>query len=442
MPVLNHLEIEDTLIEQLSEPVGNQGRFIHGDVQLHFANVDNLAELMRQYTDTMQAQAANNRQTVVIYNKLEDLQRQIPALEQAVLAANIQPEDCLLINSIDDSKTDLKQVGRFTVGRGQNPLDFKVLITTSSVEMGVTFKADLLLMEPGLEPLNFLQRYGRVARGEHQGQVIVRFDEGLADKKPWLRTLWAWALKNEGKRLEIQDLTNILCQTIAKRFKDGKHYDRLSNRASYVAGLYWHVLLKHFSSNRHRQQHLYRYRPKVAKIVSGKLKVIREMAANDQYKEAITAWCQRLEQEMLTLRDIEPRIRIIDGEGEIFQVPQHLLQRATDIVDRYPITFGKDGRQEIRITEKLGDYFLDKNRYVPKIRQFYLPNSLIPVPLKDDYQIITNWCAALEKQRENSLAWDKDFGFPESMQAAMDLVQWTGLVVSDETALETAHSVL
>ncbi|HIE02198.1 MAG TPA: DEAD/DEAH box helicase [Thiotrichaceae bacterium] len=43
MPVLNHLEIEETLIEQLSEPVGNQGRFIHGDVQLHFANVDNLA---------------------------------------------------------------------------------------------------------------------------------------------------------------------------------------------------------------------------------------------------------------------------------------------------------------------------------------------------------------------------------------------------------------
>lgn len=55
--------------------------------------------------------------------------------------------------------------------------------------------------------------------------------------------------------------------------------------------------------------------------------------------------------------------------------------------------------------------------------------------LKDDYQIITNWCAALEKQRENSLAWDKEFGFPESMQAAMDLVQWTGLVVSDETLM-------
>ncbi len=435
MPVLKHLEIEETLIEQLSEPVGNQGRFIHGDVQLHFANVDSLAELMRQYTDAMQAQAANNRQTVVIYNKLEDLQRQIPALEQAVLAANIQPEDCLLINSIDDSKADLKQVGRFTVGRGQNPLDFKVLLTTSSVEMGVTFKADLLLMEPGFEPMNFLQRYGRVARGEHQGQVIVRFDEGLADQKPWLRQLRDWYLKNEGKRLQIQDLTDILCQSIAKRFKDGKHYDCLSKRASYVAGLYWHVLLKHFSSNRHRQQHLYRYRPKVAKIVSGKLKVIREMAANDQYKEAIIAWCQRLEQEMLTLRDIEPRIRIIDGEGDVFQVPQHLLQRATDIVDRYPITFGKDDCQEIRITGKLGDYFLDKNRYIPKTRQFYLPNSLIPVPLKDDYQIITNWCAALEKQRENSLAWDKDFGFPESMQAAMDLVQWTGLVVSDETLM-------
>jgi CRISPR-associated endonuclease/helicase Cas3 len=432
MPVLNNLEIEEAVIEPLSEAVGKQGRFIHGDVQLHFANVESLAELMHQQTEAIQAQVANNRQTVVIYNKLEDLQRQLPALEQAVLAANIQPEACLLINSLDDSKADLKQPGRFTVGRGQNPLDFKVLITTSSVEMGVTFKADLLLMEPGFEPMNFLQRYGRVARGQHEGQVIVRFDDNLADKKPWLRTVRDWAVKNEGERLEIQDLTDVLCQSIAKRFKDGKHYERLSNRASYVAGLYWHVLLKHFSTNRHRQQHLYRYRPKVAKIVSEKLKVIRQMAANDKYKEAVTTWCQRLEQEMLTLRDIEPRIRIIDGEGEIFQAPQHLLQRATDIFDRYPITFGKDDCQEIRITGKLGNHFLEKNRYIPKKRQFYLPNRLKPVTLKDDYQIITNWCVALETERENSLAWDNDLGFPESMQAAMDLVRWTGLVVSDD----------
>ena len=43
-----------------------------------------------------------------------------------------------------------------------------VLIATASVEMGVTFRAaNLLFMEPGFEPLNFLQRYGRAARKGH-----------------------------------------------------------------------------------------------------------------------------------------------------------------------------------------------------------------------------------------------------------------------------------
>ncbi|KHD05733.2 hypothetical protein PN36_24530 [Candidatus Thiomargarita nelsonii] len=441
MPVLKALEIDENRVTFIKEKIGTRGRFIHGDVQLSFVNIENMPELMLQHKEDMRAQVAKKRQTVVIYNKLEDLQRQIVELEQAVLAAGIEPEECLLINSLDDSKADAKPMGRFAIGRTQNPYDFKVLITTSSIEMGVTFKADLLLMEPGFEAMNFLQRYGRVARGEHQGQVIVRYDEILADKKPWLRTLWAWTEKNEGKRLEINDLTTVLCQSIAKRFKDGtqneaKYYARLSNRAIYAAGLYWIVLQKHFSSQGHRQQHLYRYCPKAAKVVAGKLNEVKKMASSEQFKEAVTTWYQRLEQEMLTLRDIEPRIRIIDGEGSAFMVPQHLLQRATNIVDRFPITFGKDDVQEIRIDRRLQDYFLDKNRYVPKTRSFYLPNTMIPVELKDDYQLVDCWCAKLEEQRDNSLAWDKDFGFPDSMQAAMDLVRLTGLVVSDDPELD------
>ncbi len=439
MPVLKGLEIDENKIANLSEKIGTSGRFIHGDVQLSFLNIDTLPNLIRQ------TQMATKRQTVIIYNKLEDLQRQTIELEQAILSAGIQPEDCLLINSLDDTKADAKQIGRFAVGRTQNPFDFKILITTSSVEMGVTFKADFLLMEPGFEAMNFLQRYGRVARGNHQGQVIVRYDDQLADKKPWLRTLWTWYQQNDGNRLQINDLTKVLCQSIAKRFKDGtqnqaKYYARLSNRALYVAGLYWYVLQNHFSNKKsHRQQHLFNYSPKVTKTIAGKLKEVRKMADNDQFKEAVNSWCQRLKQEMLTLRDIEPRIRIIDGEGVTFMVPQHLLQRATDIVDRYPITFGKDDTQEIRINKRLQDYFLDKNRYVPKTRSFYLPNSMIPVELNDDYQLVDRWCAELEQQREKSLAWDL---FPNAMQAAMDLARLTGLVVSDDTQLDTQNGVL
>ncbi|RKZ40314.1 MAG: DEAD/DEAH box helicase [Gammaproteobacteria bacterium] len=442
MPVLKKLDIEETLIESLSEKTGSTGRIIHGDVQLQLANIDSLPALMHQQTDAIRTQIAKGRQTVVIYNKLEDLQRQINELEQAVLAAGIAPENGLLINSIDDSRADLKKIGRFTVGRNQNPLDFDLLITTSSVEMGVTFKADLLLIEPGFEAMNFLQRYGRVARGNYQGQVFMRFDEAFADNKPWLRELWAWYIKNDKKRLKINSLTDILCQTVAKRFKDGtqnqaKYYARLSNRAVYTAGLYWHVIMNHFTSNRYRQTHLKRYRPKVAQVISRQLYEVRKMATSDRFKEAVESWCQRFEQETITLRDIEPRIRIIDGEGQYFTVPQHLLQRATDIVERFPMIYGKDGIQEIRIAGKLEDYFLDKNRYIPKTRSFYLPNTMIPIELKNDYQIVNRWCAKLEEQRQNSLAWDKDFGFPQSMQAAMELVQWTGLVIGDDTELDT-----
>ena len=140
------------------------------------------------------------------------------------------------------------------VGRQQNPDDFSVLIATASVEMGVTFRAaNMMLMEPGFAPMNFLQRYGRAARRGEDGTVIVRTDDVLKNRHPWLRALCDWLEQNKGLNVSIHDLSQLLSQSVEAQFRetdDTLYFGALPQRAVYTSGLYWQLLLQHKSSKK------------------------------------------------------------------------------------------------------------------------------------------------------------------------------------------------
>ena len=100
----------------------------------------------------------------------------------------VPKERRLSINSADDSSTG--GVPRdFCAGRDADPMKSQVLIATSSIEMGVTFRAGLMLMDPGFDALSFVQRVGRVARGDEPGTVLVRASEQMRNGREWLRRL-------------------------------------------------------------------------------------------------------------------------------------------------------------------------------------------------------------------------------------------------------------
>lgn len=448
-PVLRRLDVDENAIAELHEEIGSAGRVIHGDVRLCLCQCGSIPDILRMQRDAIREEVSAGRQAVVIYNALADLQRHLPELEAILRQAGIRENRALLVDSLDDSRTHIGKRDFFAAGRYLNPEDFDVLIATASVEMGVTFKANLLIMEPGFEALNFLQRYGRAARGDFQGQVAVRVDETLLGKNPWLRTLKRWVQAHQGETLDIRELSNVLSQSVQKRFKDcpegKKYFGRLPNRSAYTAGLYWNVLMQHFSNKGHRWKHLQAHQPKVAGQIHRLLKQVREMAGDRLFGEAAADWCARFEQEARTLRDIGKGIRLAEdmGAGEKFFAQEIWLRRNTDILDRFPLVTDDtddDGTEEVRIKGKLADYLLDKKNFVKAVRNARFPHSHYTALLKDDAFLVESWCQAFRSPGgAESVAWEL---YPESMEAAEKLVRLTGLIVCDETEPDAGAGVL
>lgn len=437
-PVLAKLAVPDDQIVVLRETVGESGRVIHGDVVLRFEATASLADLLATYIETVKAEIAENRQVVIIYNALIDLQQQIPQLEQILSQAGIQPQDCLLINSLDDSRPEVRKPGAFAVGRLQPPERFKVLIATSGVEMGVTFEANVLLMEPGREPLNFLQRYGRAARGDYTGQVIVRVDDAIRKNQPWVRQLQQWAEQQAGQVTTIQALTEQLSQSVVKAFKapltDDKptYFGKLPNRAAYTTGLYWQALIKHRSNQKHRANQLIELAPIQAKTIYKFLARVRKLETNKQFSKAAKRWCDRFEAEALILRDIGRSVRVVSSNNDYFMARVLWLQRyAPDVLQSGRWTIGDDGDEEIHISGCFRP--AKKPAYVPEQVCVLFPHTQSSEPLKVGNELVDSWCRLLrDTSGLEGMAWTL---FPEAMAAAERLIQYTGIIISDEEEL-------
>jgi hypothetical protein len=294
--------------------------------------------------------------------------------------------------------------------------------------------------------MNFLQRYGRVARGDHQGQVLVRMDEGSLKNRPWLRDLKRWAQKYQGQTLEIDALTDILSRGTRKAFKDcpdeeRAHFGKLPNRAAFSAGLYWNVLMQHPSNKGKRWQHLLKHQPKPAKMVYRLLERVREIEKDRQFGIAAKAWCDRFEQEARTLRDIGAKVKVIEENGESLFVLEKWLRQNTDILDRFPLIIGNDGVEEVRVKGNLRTHLLEDKHFIKPIRNVLFPHTQHTLCLPDDSFLIDGWCREFrESFGAGALAWEL---YPDAMEAAEKLVRLTGLVVSDnDVETDTISGVL
>lgn len=443
--VLRRLDVPDDRIAHLEETLTPTGRPVHGDVELSIRERGDMVSLLREEIPAIREEIEAGRQVVVIYNRLADLQRHFSGLEDVLTSAGVSAGRALLIDSIDDSRVNIADPGFFAAGRHQPPERFDVLVATASVEMGVTFRANLLFMEPGFEPLNFLQRYGRAARGDHDGRVIVRIEEGLRRRHAWFRSLEKWASSHDDRTVSIGDLTEILTRQVRKRFKDcpedaQRHFGKLPNRAAYAAGLFWNVLMGHFSNQGHRWKHLKQYQPGPARSVYAMLRKVREMASDPRIGPMVKDWCDRFEAEARTLRDIDKGVRVVNDDGEQWRASEIWLRRNTDILDRFPILMGEDGREEVHIRGDLSSNLLDSPEFIKATRRVRFPHTEYTAELDDDAFLIEGWRRAFrDGGGPESLAWERH---PEAMASAEKLVILTGLAVSDDVAVDACGTVL
>ena len=442
-PVLEKLGIPSSEIAVLREALTDHGRPVHGDVTLSWTDRPTLTAVVAEHIAMIRAEVEAQRQVVLIYNRLGDLIREMPDLIACLAQVGILAEQVLVINSIADSGKDGVHTLGYRTGRARNPDHFSILVATASVEVGVTFReANVMLMEPGFAPMNFLQRYGRAARRGADGHVIVRYDASTAGRNPWIRDVLNWTVEHDGEHVDIHQLSERLSTSTRQQFTDvgedqPRFYGALPNRAVYTAGLYWNALMGHKSNRGPRFEHLKTHRPPSAGSIYHWLNQVRGMTHDRVFGIHARRWCERFERQAYVLRDIAQRVRVVQGDGNVIEVDPAFLERETTILD-LPILDTPQGQPEVRLQGELEDYLRDKRQSAQRRITAYFPHTGDSVQLQAGERIADLWCRALRSQKGPfAIAWDD---YPEAMRAAEKLVQFTGLVPCDDDTLSLAAS--
>ena len=361
------------------------------------------------------------------------------------------PQAVLLVNSIDDSSIRPDTPEGFACGSKCNPDDFSLIVATSSVEMGVSLRAaDVLLMEPGREPLNFLQRYGRAARRDTDGMVLVRLD-AKTQRQAWLRRLGDWAEERNGACSGIRELTEVLAQDVRQQHTDktkrveALDFGAMPRRAVYCAALYWSAVMDHKSTNVHRRKWLKESQPPAVRHIRGWLYGFSALEEDSMFGHAAKAWRKGFEQQAFTLRNIGKSVYVFEDGGNRRRVSETWLERYTSIPLEIPAIVNENGESCFELPQGvLEDYRLDEPVYERRPVMVLFPYEQGVFPL-DDRQPVRQWLRIVEDAAESGglggRAWRKH---SEAMEAALKLVRTTGLLVTDdeEFSLGARHGVL
>ena len=370
--VLERLGVGDGEVEQISEeivaghPPGH--RPIHGDVTLSLRECS-LSESFGLSINAVRESIAGNRTVIVIYDSLQRLKQEEPAIQGMLIRAGLQDARILAINSIDDStrKPGEPRRGR----RYEDPRQYDVLLCTSSVEIGVTFRSNLMFMEPGFGLASFMQRVGRVSRGADNGQVIVSLSENRLNRHAWTRIIKKVIEAHE--ELDVQTFTAKILRDVQRRLQPTRKEAEtdLATDSSTVLfyrdtiwrrGMFWAALFivairrTKMTVQKEANTRLREISPNVVRFVEAKIgEILSVDVVNDNLpmnSQPHKRWVEALFSSALTYRDIGEKIWVVDPDGTRHSVTESFLRRTTDI----PIIISeKDGEQIVRLISRTLD---------------------------------------------------------------------------------------
>ena len=368
--VLERLGVEAEEVEQISEkivaghPPGH--RPIHGDVTLSLRE-SSLSELFGLSINAVRESIAGDRTVIVIYDSLQRLKQEEPMIQGMLIRGGLQHARILAINSIDDSK---RKPGEPRRGhRYADPREYDVLLCTSSVEIGVTFRSNLMFMEPGFGLASFMQRVGRVSRGADNGQVIVSLSEARRNRHAWTRII-AKVIEDH-EELDVQTFTAKILRDVQHRLQPTRKeaetdlttdsstvpfYRRTSWRGVFWAALFIVAIRrKKMTVQREANARLQEISPNVVRFVEAKIgEILSVDLVNDNLplrSQPHKCWVEALLSSALIYRDIGATIKVVDPDGTRHSVTESFLHRATDILNRH-IVSEEDGEQVIRLESR------------------------------------------------------------------------------------------
>ena len=355
--MLERFGVERDQVDRIAEEVADGHppghRPVHGNVAVAVSK-RSLRELVAQNIDAVLEAVAGSRTVIVIYDSLKRLKQDEPDMRMNLARGGVANERVLAINSIDDSE---RKPGEPRRGRRyDDPRNYDVLLCTSSVEVGVTFRSTLMFTEPGHGLASFVQRVGRVSRGADDGVVIISLSDQQRTRYAWTRRIVdvverhdevdVWTFISE----ILRDVRRHLEPTSKEAAADPESSDNVIQfyRRPSWRGVFWAALFivavrrTKMKVQKEASARLRKIAPGAVKFVEAKISQILSVdVVNDNLRrqsQPHTRWVNALLTNALTYRDIGATVVVVDPNGTKHTVSESFLRRSTDILNRHIAT--------------------------------------------------------------------------------------------------------
>jgi CRISPR-associated endonuclease/helicase Cas3 len=154
---LNYTEIIEEIVE--GQP---KARVIHGKLDVEIVHSPNFIQLVQSKYDEIENVVNNGQKVLIIFDTLIDLQNFYDIINQKfknykiVQSSGYAPED-------ENQNEAIKTAN--------------IILATNKAEVGVNYEVEYAIMQPGKFYRNFVQRFGRVSRGDKTGRIIIGLTE-------------------------------------------------------------------------------------------------------------------------------------------------------------------------------------------------------------------------------------------------------------------------
>lgn len=296
-------QFEEIIEEIVSDK--EKARAIHGKLDIEIHHTRNFIQLIESKYDEIEAVIKANKKVLVIFDTLAELQRFYQTIKSRLQNYQI-----------------VQSTGYATDDENQNELikTANIVLATNKAEVGVNYGVEYAIMQPGKFYGNFVQRFGRVARGDLYGKIIVAVKESVKYNK-----LKKTMQQSELSYYEFLDRAEAV-------FQSKKFYSEIV--PSYIGEYLWCI-----------EQNIYRYNPKgpnfgnyqskevfrqglfqinIAKnskyftrynlfqSINSKISELKKIEPNGVTVKNIELWWNRYRDTYLTFRDASKIVRIVD----------------------------------------------------------------------------------------------------------------------------------
>lgn len=426
-------------------------RALHGDVEFVFVETENglITDALDATLSASRACLKSKRQIVMIFDSVQDLFRAKEKVAAFAETLGIPVNRRLAINSWDDTeRSSLER--HFSIGRDHNPLEFDLILATASIEMGVTLKAGLLIMNPGHSSASFIQRAGRVARGDEPGRVVVVMSTNKKRREPWLYTSIEH-LKKHGSSIDVETMVSCFMSQVASSFEEGPNFEatleeqdfktfgRLSKRAVWISALFWVAHASAWHLTQKQKASILDTGPQKARFVGALLARIRSPRKRTEGNDPFEVWKQSFVSEALRLRNIGASVTIVTSDGNTRSIPWKVYA-AFDSFRYARHTYDDKGNLAIHV-DRLDLALLSERSKVLQIASACLPHTHETVSLDLSQNPEDAYRRFLKRQTQSNMVPD---AYRDALEASLKLVSLTGLLpyAGDSAPSTTAETVV